>query len=266
MNDEAPIKRLQKIADFRTTSEHLKKSGRAAILFGFLWVYLGVESFDGSISQYLYIGLGCCELLMGLRNRYFPTPIGFVLEGCFLILLGLYNIGRQLNDIALGGQPVLFSAIFAGLTIWIGFRHFKRYHQVRDAFDEPPSKEQLEWLDDIVAEIRKLKSSGSPEIVCFRSGLEWIGRRLGDLLIFIDQIDSENVIVDRRDAVCIDKGKVLLGSKHNAEVFLGERRFALAQFTPEMLGRFQNWLRIEESTEENAHGTEQKSPTINDSL
>jgi len=182
--------------------------------------------------------------LIGLRNRYQPSAVGLILDGILLMLLGGWLLTQQ--------QAILLilrgGTVLGVVLILMSALRFQRYGQVRDAFAEPPTDGQVAWFDEIVAEIQAADAAADPTIVEFRSGIAWKGKRLGDVLIFTDALDSENLIVDRHDAETTDKGKALLGSARFAAMRFGRRTFDFAEIAPEQLERLQSW-RTDEGVE-----------------
>jgi hypothetical protein len=115
------------------------------------------------------------------------------------------------------------------------------YNRVRDAFREPPSESQLAWFDEVIDEIRNAKADETDDMIQFTTGFTWKGKRLGDVLIVVDQLDSENLVVDPGDTGFTDRGKVLIGKGRNGALRLGKRTFGLVTISPEMLLVLMNW-------------------------
>jgi hypothetical protein len=242
MTDDAPLERMQKIADFRTTTKYLKRGGRSSIVFGCVFLLLGALVFQGQLHNYLYLGLGVAELFVGLHNRFRPSAAGVVLDAVMLLLLGLWNLANQLffNP---GPQMEVFGLVFGVLVIAIALQRFRRYPRAREAFAEPPTEEQLAWLDELVAEIQAADPASTPDLVEFRAGFPWKARRLGDVLVFVDKLDTENLIVDRHDLDWTDRGKALFGSNRLVRLRVGHRTFGVAEVRPDVLATLDEWRR-----------------------
>jgi hypothetical protein len=252
MTDESPLQRMQRIADYRTTCKFLVKSGKQGIIFGSLFLFVGIMSFDNRITDYLYLGLGSIELFVGLHNRFRPSAFGIILDGIMLILLGAWNLASMGIIINQGVPPSLFSAIFGVVVILVAITRFRRYPRIRAAFEDPPTAEQIAWLDEVIKEIQD-STAASEDTVEFRAGLLWKGKRYGDTVIFVDIMDSENLIVDRRDIGWQDKGKALFSSRRNVSLNIGERSFAIAEFAPEVLDRLELWRTEGEAQDLSTH-------------
>ncbi len=249
MTDAAPLDRMQQMADYRTTCKFLKRSGQQGIVFGSLFLLIGVMNFGQRATDYLYLGLGSIELLIGLHNRYYPSALGIVLDGILLILLGVWNLAWQAMAVAQGVPLSWFSGIFGVLVIVVGVMRFKRYPRIKAAFDNPPTDVQIAWFDDVVKEVQEATPNASGDVVEFRSGLVWKGKRFGDMVIFVDKMDFENLIVDRRDTEWTDKGKTLFGGRRHGRLRIGERTFSFAEFTPENLAVLEAWRYDSEAPE-----------------
>ena len=84
----------------------------------------------------------------------------------------------------------------------------------------------------IASEINGLPGGGSGA---------WKGKRFGDVAIFVDKLDFENLIVDPRDIEWTDKSKALFGSNRLVVLRIGVRTFKIADISPEMLLRLESW-------------------------
>jgi hypothetical protein len=241
MNSFAPLDRLQKIADFRTTSKMLMKSGKQGIMFGVVFLVLGAMSFDDHLYDWIYLGIGMVELLIGMRNRFHPSAFGVVLDGIMLLLWAVFNLSMQVVIVNLGGDLHWFSTLIGVLIINVGLKRILRYRRAREAFVEPPTPEQLQWFDELIAEIQEADAAATPDLVVFKAGFPWKGKRLGDTVIFVDKLDTENLIVDRRDIDIEDKGKAIFSNSRLVKLRIGQRRFGVAEFTPAMLALLELW-------------------------
>jgi hypothetical protein len=247
MTDESPLDRMQRMADYRTTCRFLNHSGKQGIVFGCVFLLIGYASFAGDLVSYLYLGLGVLELLIGVLNRYRPSAFGIVLDGIMLILLGIWNLSWLGMAVGQGLPIPWFSGVFGALVIIVGIQRIRRYPRVKAAFDDPPTEEQKAWFDEIIKEIQESTPDAAGDVVEFRAGFVWKGKRYGDTAIFVDKMDMENLIVDRGDIDWIDKGKALFGSKRLVRLRVGQRSFNLAEIAPEMLTVLETWRHDGES-------------------
>jgi hypothetical protein len=231
-----PLDRLQKIADYRTTCKYLRRNGKTGIVLGCFFLFLGAMAFQGRLFDYLYFGLATIQLLAGLKNRLRPSAFGVVVDGGMLILLGVWNLTTRFLGWRQG------AIIFDVVVICLGIRRIAGYPRARAVFRDPPTPEQIDWFDDLVAEIQSAKAEETPDLIEFTSGIRWKGRRLGDIAVFVDIHDSENLIVDLRDIEILSDRKALLRSARQVKLRIGRRTFALAEFAPEMLSLLKSWL------------------------
>jgi hypothetical protein len=238
-----PLDRLQKIADYRTTCKFLRRNGKTGIVLGCFFWFLGAMAFQDRLFDYLYLGFATIELLVGLRNRLRPSASGVVLDGGMLILLGVWNLTTRFLGWRQG------AAIFDVVVICLGIRRIAGYPRARAVFLDPPTPEQIQWFDDLVAEIQSAKAAETSDLIEFTSGIRWKGRRLGEIAVFVDKHDSENLIVDRHDIEIQSDRKALLRSARQVKLRVGRKTFALAEFSPEMLSVLESWLDGDEPAE-----------------
>jgi hypothetical protein len=251
MTEAAPLDRMQKIADYRTTCRFLRRSGKQAIVYGCFSLFIGAmtHQFQDPLYSYLYLVLGSIELIVGLRNRFKPSAVGVILDGCLLILIGAWMTTVQLLAIFQGLNNSWIALVIGPAFIGIAIQRFYKYGHAREAFREPPTEEQISWFDEVIAEIKAAKVAETPDMVEFRAGFLWKGRKLGDVLIFVDKLDFDNLIADRRDVDFTDKGKALFGGGRIVKLRIGRRTFRFAEIRTEMLALLEEWGADEEPPE-----------------
>jgi hypothetical protein len=244
MNCMPPLDRLQKIADYRTTCRSLKRKGRSAIFLGGFFLYLGVQFFDGGFLGFLYLGVAAVELLIGLRNCFQPSALGLVLDGGMLILLSVWNLAMYVlcgPFFGVGPGPV----VDIGIAI-AGVRRIAGYARARAVFADPPTPDQLRWFDDLAAEIQGAKPAETPDLIEFQAAGRWRGMRLGEIIVFVDRVDSENLIVTPQEIEILSDRKALLSKTRQLRLRIGRKTLALAEFSPEMLAVLESWLSSDE--------------------
>jgi hypothetical protein len=251
MTEAAPLDRMQKIADYRTTCRFLRRSGKQAIVYGCFSLFIGAMTFQfqDRLYSYLYLILGSIQLIVGLRNRFKPSAAGVILDGCLLILIGAWMTAVQLIAMNQGLRSSWIALAVGPAFIVISIQRFYKYGHAREAFREPPTEEQIAWFDEVIAEIKAAKVAETLDMVEFRAGFLWKGRKLGDVLIFVDKLDFDNLIADRRDVDFTDIGKALFGGGRLVRLRIGRRNFRIAEIRPEMLSLLQEWGADEEPPE-----------------
>ncbi len=240
MASTAPLDRLQKIADFRTTCNFLRRKGNGSILLGGFFLYLGAVVFAGEAFGYFCLALAAFEVLIGIKNRFRPSAFGLILDGGMLIVLSVWNLAWHALWWRLGGG-IAPAAVDVAVAC-IGVRRIAGYSRAFAAFDKPPEPEQIQWLDDLVDEIQRARASETPAMIEFKAGVRWKGMRIGDLIVFVDRLDFENLIVDRREVEILNDRQALLSSTREVRLRIGRRLFQLARFSPEMLSILESWL------------------------
>jgi hypothetical protein len=247
MASTAPLDRLQKIADYRTTCNFLRRKGNGSILLGGFFLYLGAVVFEGEPFGYFCLALAVFEVLIGIKNRFRPSAFGLILDGGTLIVLSVWNLAWHCLWWRLGGLGGLGGGIAPAAVdeavACLGIRRIAGYSRAFAAFNKPPVPEQIQWLDDLVDEIQRAKASENPAMIEFKARGRWKGMRLGDLIVFVDRLDFENLIVDRREVEILNDRQALLSSMREVRLRLGRKLFRLARFSPEMLSILESWLR-----------------------
>ena len=241
MEANSPLERLQTIADYRTTSRMLRESGRQSFFWGGLMLLLGYLSFTGAAWNYVYLALGFAEFGVGALNRYRPSAEGIIFDGLLLLVFALWNLGMQALAWLGGGGVSWFGLVVGVFLLLAGFIRVSWYKRARAGFDDPPTEEQLAWLDGLAREILASDPAQNPDTVEFTSGLRWKGKLLGEAVVLVAQNEAEILVVGRDDFEMSATGKTLFGGKHTGQVRAGARRFRQAIFAPPALANYEHW-------------------------
>ena len=93
---------LQRVANYRQMHKRLRTSGIGSVFFGVIAIAIGVKMLRFSDLNLILVGIGVFLLIEGLWLIVRPAPIGVILDGIALILVGTWNIAVQILNAAAG--------------------------------------------------------------------------------------------------------------------------------------------------------------------
>jgi hypothetical protein len=182
MTDDAVMRQeLQRVAAYRELCAGVRRGGRHNAVFAGLMLALAALAADqGGPQFYLFALLAAAELLIGLYKWLIPSAEGVLLDGFVLLLFAGWNLGGLAWAVAQGqqirgGMPLFFGVLFA----WWAVGRFKNYVQLRRLFADRPTREQIAWFDDLVAEIRRSDPEADPTALDLPTRPHWKAKLLG---------------------------------------------------------------------------------------
>ncbi len=234
--------RLQQVADHRTVRKTLRGSSIGSLVFGALALLGGIAPpFDPVLTA-----VGAVLLSTGIWNLLDPRPTGILLDGCALLVVGLYNVAGALFALS-QGQHGTADSLFVKLGVfqiaW-GAASFWRFRRFRDAFRDPPTEAESRQLDGMVNVLWKTKAKESVDVIEFVSeGLHakaWKARLSPTLAVLATDRGHEVVVAEKDQFDIEDRGKVMLGSARKATFVVRGKRWK-GHLPADSLERFQQW-------------------------
>ena len=193
--------RLQQVLAYRELCRHIRSSGRGNILFAGLMLALAYYTFQPkaqgliAIVSFLYVGLAFAELAVGLFKWLFPSAEGVLFDAILQLIFALWNLGWQAFVFFVVGQnPNTIFVILGVLMLTGAFRRFKNYLDLRKAFADRPSSDQIRWFDDLVYEIHHADPTTDDQALDLPSKPPWKAKLLGTTAFFVAKKGNEVVI------------------------------------------------------------------------
>jgi hypothetical protein len=248
MSAESPLARLQQIATYRCVCKRLRHRGKNSMFLGGVCLWATWMTFQGLPADYIFLGIWVAEILLGFWIYTRPSAEGVIIEGLLSLLFGAGVVGRQVLILANNGDPSWFWGGLGVLIIWGGIRHIRSYPAVKVVFEEKPTPDQIEWLEDLVKEIRRADASTDPDAVTFATIPQWKAKLLGDTAILVDRSD-QNILVTSRFAVeWVTTGRSLLGKSVQGKLHVGGSVWNGAM-DPHSLANFRVWKGVDPAPE-----------------
>lgn len=211
MTDDDVLRlRLQRMAAYRQVRAAVRAGAthtlvNAALMF-FL-AFLVYKVLGPHPILFLHLGFGLAELAVGLWKKARPSAECVLMDGFVAGGFALSSLGRQ----ALAWQGIIPGGVHPlGLFIgvWLLFdavRAFRTYGELRRAFPERPTADQLAWFDDLVHEVRTADPEADPTALDLPTNPPWKGKLLGDTA-FLAAARGDEVLVAGPDGIDLDVG------------------------------------------------------------
>jgi len=152
---------LLRVLAYRELCRSVRNSGRGNVFFAGLMLALAYMTFQPNaagivaIVYILYVGLALAELAVGLFKWFFPSAEGILFDAILQLVFAGWNLGWQGLIFAAGQPPNYFIVILGVLMLTGSFRRFQSYLELRKAFADRPTNEQIRWFDDLIREIKQ---------------------------------------------------------------------------------------------------------------
>jgi hypothetical protein len=236
---------LQRVSNYRLVRKTLKPAGIGSIVFGLIAIAMGFGGMEENPANAILGLIGLFLLVEGIWIVSAPTPIGMIVDGIALLILGSWNIFTTITNSAAGGGNVLhFFAILGVWQIIWGFQSFGRYRRFSAMPMVKPSDETLRQIDDLVNAITKAKAKEQPDLVEFQTttftAQTWKGRLSNDSAVFVEGSGQDIVFARRGDVEFVKQGKALIGKTLKATFKLRDRQLT-GTIAPEFIDRFEAW-------------------------
>ncbi len=163
MQPPRDLNSFQRTADFSVVAKGVKSSGIAATLFGVIALFLALLP---PMSIALLV-LGVVLSFAGIWNLTKPNPIGIVLTGVCLVLVGGYNIVSSILAAGSGSSGFVGWPVLGVWQMVWGFQSFARYRRFANAFANPPADPARRQMDQMLDELRKANPKQHRDVVEF---------------------------------------------------------------------------------------------------
>jgi PKD repeat protein len=263
------IEDLQKAADFLVVRKS-RTMGIGSIVFGTINSVLGIATIRENPLNWILLLLGLSLLAEGFWICIKPSPMGFLIDGVFFFVVGLWNIvvstyNLQQYYAALaryyssyyyyGSYPFPSGAFFVGFGIAqfaLCVMRIKRYRRFSGMSHEKPSEQLTHRVNELVESVKKAEPAGSEDLIEFQdrwSGAKYKGKLSGDVGIFVGVTGTviksiyEALFVRRDDVQILIKGKIRLRRKLMVKVKIGAGSIS-GIMSPESIQRYERMWKL----------------------
>jgi membrane-bound ClpP family serine protease len=120
----AQVDKLQAVSNYNLLCKALRPAGVGSIIFGLIAMAMGFAAMDENPINALLGIIGIFLLVEGIWILAVPSPVGMIVDGIALLIVGLWNISVTLGSAA-GG--ISFFALLGVWQIVAGCKSFGRY-------------------------------------------------------------------------------------------------------------------------------------------
>jgi len=212
MTDDPEMRQeLQRVAAYRELCATVQRGGRHNAVFAALMLLLAVSVIQAGndVSGYIFGALAVAELLIGLWKWLAPSAEGVLLDGVVLLAFGGWNLVRNALQFQ-GGAPAQgqgFGVMIGLFLIWGAVGRFRAYGQLRRLFADRPTREQLAWFDDLVAEIRRSDPDSDPTALDLPTRPHWKAKLLGSTAFLVAGKGATAVVAGPWDIDLVLQGR-----------------------------------------------------------
>jgi hypothetical protein len=243
---------LQQAADYRRGIRLLAASGKSDLIWGALLLGLGCLLYRVHYFATSLFILGGLLLAVGIWLKIKPNPAAMLADATMLLLLAGVNAWRYLYELshprAIGPhQHGIYIFVFV-ICVLSALMRFRRYKSFAAASASPPSRETIQWLDEMHRMLKLTSAAASDTMVRFDSTtfppMSFKAQLLPDLAVCL--VNQSQLRFVPKSAIEL-KPIARSGKKIKAQARLGERS-ATGLITPALLERFTQWKNEEEPT------------------
>lgn len=162
------LSELKKAGDSRMIQKLLRPAAIGSIVFGVIAVVLGVQGAKHLPINIVLALIGMLLFIEGIWCAAAPKPVGLVVDGIALIILGVWNILVTFSNISSGAQGMSGFIILGIWQIIWGIQSMKRYKHYSYLSGVTISPESVQNLNDMANNIKEASVSGDESIMEFQ--------------------------------------------------------------------------------------------------
>lgn len=189
MTDDPEMRfRLQQIVAYRQLCQSIRGTGRGNVFFAAVMGFLAYLAYEGGAPDwlvFLYGGLALAELGVGLFKWVAPSAEGILFDALLLLLFAGFKLGIEALVLLNGQQPRVISILIGVWLLSGAVSRFKNYADLRRAFADRPTRDQLAWFDDLVREIRAADPETDDLALDLPTHPHWKAKLLGTTAFFV---------------------------------------------------------------------------------
>jgi hypothetical protein len=236
---------LQKASDYLMIKKQLRSAAWGSLIFGVIAMGIGTYSIADNPLNGVLVLIGLFLLIEGTWLLKAPKPVGLIVDGIALLIVGVWNIAVTLLNLSAGAKSGGFFPILAVIQIVMGFKSIRRYPRFVGVTSLASNQEILNKTQELINQVNKADEKTSKDIIVFQTKtftqtLKWTAR-LADWMGIFSANGGKEVMFLPKDQVSIErKGKVLIGKTLKIGVKLGSKEMT-AKMVPEHMERFDSW-------------------------
>jgi len=231
---------LSKAFEHRLVLRKLRPHGIGSIVFGVIALFMGISGMRENILNVVLAWLGLVLFVEGIWLIKSPSPAGFIVDGCMLILLGIWNLlVTYLNG---GASPF---SIIGFLQIYWGINSFKDSSRASAAISFTTSLEDIKKADSLLDAVFKSNFKTNQNYIEFRQNdfltdQPWKGVLVDGYAVLVGLKKFTGAIISKEEIIITQKGKYTPGKSYSGTTLLGGKEASLV-IPSKSLERLQTW-------------------------
>ena len=245
---ESEFERLKRLSGYRTAISRLSTPAWGAMFLGVIGMVVGGLTINMGYLAYLIALMGLALFGAGLRAKLDPSPGGQLILGYVLIFAAIWDFSLLVLLDASSGS---FWLALPLLQLAWSIQTFRVRRQISDAFPEPPSRESMKAVDDLVRSLKTRIKTNKEESIRFDvptltgSRVKWRGTFVSEYAVFMH--GRREIIIEKRNAVRITpERKLAMQSKFKAVLLYGKETMEIFIHADD-LGKFSAWKYSDEA-------------------
>jgi hypothetical protein len=216
MADDAMMRfLLQRVLAYRELCRMVRSSGRGNVFFAllfFAFAYWSLQQVPANggfpIIVAIYAALATAEIGVGLFKWFFASAEGILLDALLLFVFALLNLGSQALLMLAGQNPNGISVFFGVILFASGVRRVQNYLELRRAFADRPTAEQIRWFDDLIYEIKRSDPATDDLALDLPTRPHWKAKLLGTTAFFVEKSGREVIVLGPWDFALVPEGNL----------------------------------------------------------
>lgn len=210
--EQYEIDEMRKVLSHRLLLRQLKPTGTGSVIFGAIAVFLGVTGILVNTLNVILLILGLFLLAEGIWLLAAPSPRGFIMNGCGLLGVGVWNIVLTIQDICVNSEPRIFWGVLGVLQLVWGIQSFAKARQAGEGLSVTTTQEAVNQVDALITSVMKSNFKINPHYFEVRQqnflvSQVWKGIMLGDVVVMAGAQTQEGLISAKDDFSLALKGK-----------------------------------------------------------
>ena len=245
MVDDAMMRyMLQRVLAYRELCRAVRSSGRSNVFFAALFFYFAytLNGAGAGLVVIVYGALAAAEIGVGLFKWVFPSAEGILLDA--ILLFGFAGLNLTLNALAFaaGLQPNQIGLLLGVLLLVSSIRRFKNYLDLRKAFADRPTSDQMRWFDDLIYEIKHADPATDDLALDLPTRPHWKAKLLGTTAFFVLKNGTEVIVAGPWDFALISTPSRDGPDARRVRLQINDRSYKPFEIDEASLANYSKWI------------------------
>jgi hypothetical protein len=221
---------FHRVNAYRHVTDTVRGSAGHSFFSGLLFCGLAylVYNLTGTFSLFTlaYFAIGVLELGVGFWKRIAPSHHCFLADAVLNFAFGALVLLRQalIWQKIIPGQINVLSLVFGGWALLDSYKGFNAWSICRKQFVERPTAAQMQYVKEMIADIREGQPETDETILDFSQTLDFKAQLLGELAFLLDRsgevhvLESDDLVIDKPSGS--ETGRVVLFKNPTPPLFI----------------------------------------------